>query len=270
MRHGPSQDNLYVGAGIVMVEPFDANGVGLGLRHLGNVDAFSVTFEVDVLTKYSSMTRVKGLYAEIPRRVRSTFRMQSSEFIDETVRMAFLGTRARLVQAATAVTDEAVTTAITAGEEFIFRTAKLGPDHGRLDEVQRGHRRPRHGLRDLERRRRLDPHQADDDEGWPGAGELHADGVHVDHGPDGDLGGHAADRQGANPLRLGQSAPGPNRMIEVWKTSIRPDGAHDLISDDFGNIVLTGGLRRQSATIRRRPTSTTSGSATRCPNRALT
>jgi hypothetical protein len=246
MRHGPSQDNLYVGAGIVMVEPFDADGVGLGLRRLGNVDAFSVTFEVDVLTKYSSMTRVKGLYAEIPRRVRSTFRMQSSEFIDETVRMAFLGTRARLVQAATAVTDEAVTTAITPGEEFIFRTAKLGPITGvsmKFNAVT--------GVLGT------DYEILNADVGLirikPTTTKVGP--VLVSYTPTAytSTTGPTVISAGMQPivkariLYVSDNLSGPNRMIEVWETSVRPDGAHDLISDDFGNIVLTGGVYDKSA-----------------------
>ncbi len=246
MRHAPSQDNLYVGSGLAMVEPFDANGVALGLRHLGNMDAFSITFDVDVLTKYSSMTRAKGLYAEIPRRIRPSFRMQSSEITDETVRMAFLGTRARLVQAATAVVDEAVATAITAGEEFIFRTQKLGPITAVSLEFN--------GVAGV---LGTDYEIMNADVGLirilPTTTKVGP--VTVSYTPTAytSTNGPTVIAAGTMPivrariLYVSDNLSGPNRMIEVWKTSVRPDGAHDLIQDDFGSVTLVGGVYDDSA-----------------------
>jgi hypothetical protein len=43
-------------------------------------------------------------------------------------------------------------------------------------------------------------------------------------------------------LYIADNLQGPNRLLDIPVASIRPNGAHDLISDDFGNIVLQGSV----------------------------
>lgn len=241
MRIAPLFDNVYVGAGEVMVEPYDANGVATGLRHVGNADNFSLNFAADVIEMFSSMSHTKGRYGELPRRVNPTFRINSKEFIEETVRMQLMADRSRVVQPATAVAAEPALTAVEAGVEAYFRTKVLGP----ISAVTL------------------------DFNGTPGVPGTDYVVVNADVGlirilPTTILTGPVTvsytptaytATTGPSILTLG-TAPlikarllfvgdpliGAPRIIDIPMVSIRPDGAHDLIQDDFGNVVLAGAV----------------------------
>lgn len=103
----PNSNNLYVGAGEVWLDRFDASGNPTGLRHLGNVDTLGIAPKVDIIDKKSSMTGLRTLLSEVPKGFSAEVSMDLSEWDAENLALAMLGT--------TSVFSQATNPTVTAG-----------------------------------------------------------------------------------------------------------------------------------------------------------
>jgi hypothetical protein len=238
----PSADNLLVGKGKVYFNRFDSDGIGTGLRHLGNVDAMEITTDDDVLEKYSNMSADAPLYKKVPRRRNVGLRLTMSEFSPHNMAIAMMGTVVETyTQAAAAVVGEVLSTSVVLGAHYKF--AKLGPHTaialttgatplvlGTDYTVEN----PDVGIiKILETASAItagDPLTADYTPTAYVAGEI----VEV-------FGGESSTIEGSL-LFIGDPATGPRQMIEVWKVSFNPDGAIGLISDEFADVGIQGNV----------------------------
>jgi hypothetical protein len=236
MRLAPNGDkNLLVGSGILYVEPFDVNGIGLGLRDWGEVDKFSISFNPTILTKYSSRTKAKGLVAEIALRASPILKITSSDWVEETVREHTYGTLARLVQAATPVVSEPIVTSLIVGNEYFYKTLKLGPitavtvtfnaTPGVLGTDYVITRADVGLIRILPTTILTGPVTIS----YTPTAYTSTNGPSV-------IAGGASLINKARFVWISDATNGPNRMVEVWKASLRPDAEEDFVSDDFGNM----------------------------------
>jgi hypothetical protein len=96
----PNSNNMYLGAGELFFDRFDANGNPTGLRHLGNVDAFTTTGKEEVVDKKSAMTGLRTLLAEVPKGFTLEIGIEASEWDPNNVALATLGTVSPFTQAA--------------------------------------------------------------------------------------------------------------------------------------------------------------------------
>lgn len=115
----PNANNLYLGAGEVWFDRFDASGNPTGLRHLGNVDTFTTTGKEDVVDKKSSMTGLRTLLAEVPKGFTLEIGIEASEWDPQNVALATLGTVGTFTQAANPTITAGV---INAGVAIVLDT----------------------------------------------------------------------------------------------------------------------------------------------------
>ena len=239
----PDSDNLIVGKGSVWINRFDASGNGTGLRHLGNVDAMEITTEDDVIQKFSSMTKGAPLYKKITRRRNVTVRLTLSEFHPFNLALITQGTLDETyAQPATPVVGEVLSTSVVLGA--YYKVAKLGPYTAGPT--------PKTGATALTVN--VDYQIVD-----PNAGIIHildtaaniADGapLSADYTPTAYTAGMVPIVKGGTDntvegslLFVGDPSAGPKMMVEVWKAGFTPDGALGLISEEFADLGLVGGV----------------------------
>jgi hypothetical protein len=238
----PSADNLLVGKGKVYFNRFDDNGIGTGLRDMGNVDAMELTSEDDVIEKYSNMSADAPLYKSVSRRRNVQVRLTMSEFDPHNMAIAMMGTVVETyTQAAAPVVAEVLTTAAVKGAIYMF--SKLGP-HTAItlnntttpavlvlgtDYVVLN---PDVGIiQILESAPSVTAGDAITADYTPTA---YAAGEIVDI-----YGGEAGKVEGSL-LFVGDPTTGPRQIVEIWKVSFNPDGAIGLISDEFADVGVTG------------------------------
>lgn len=238
----PSSDNLLVGKGEVFFNRFDANGVGTGLRHLGNVDAMEITTEDDVLEKYSNMSSDAPLYKKVPRRRNVGVRLTLSEFDPQNLSIVTMGTvDTTATQAGTAVTGEVLTTNAVHGAFYKF--AKIGPHTG-VTVTGSG------GAAVLGTDYRIHNPDLGIIQVLPGSTAIPAGStITVGYTPTaytaGEIavvaGGESSTVEGSL-LFIGDPATGPRMQVEIWKVSFNPDGALALISDEFADVGIQGNV----------------------------
>lgn len=237
----PSSDNLLVGKGSVFFNRFDANGVGTGLKHLGNVDAMEISQEDDKIEKYENMTAAASLYASVTRRRNVRIALTLTEFHPENLALAQMGNLDETyTQAATAVVDEVLTESLVKGATYQF--AKLGPYTGVSLSDESGAlvlgtdyviTDPLAGLVTI----------------LAGGGATAGDTLEASYTPTAYAAGAVPKVKGGQAgeiigslLFVGDPTAGPKLMVKVWKVSFTPDGALGLISEEFADMALTGAV----------------------------
>jgi hypothetical protein len=232
----PSSENLLLGKGSVYFDRFLVNTqTTQGMRHLGNVEAFELTTNDDTVEKYSSMVASSPLYKRVNRRRTVNLRITGGEFHPENLALFTMGTQSTLAQAATAVVGEAITATTIPG--IYYKTKKLGPitavavrfgastgvlgtDYAIIDAAT--------GLI------RILP------------GTILTGAVVMDYTPTSYatatspqvVSGGAQGVIEGRVLFIGDPAAGPKVMVNVWRSSINPDGNLALIGDDYASMGL--------------------------------
>jgi hypothetical protein len=246
MTLAPNSANLYLGAGNVFFDRFDANGAITGLRHLGNVDTFEITNTVETKEKKNAMDGSKATYAEVVTGSAAELAMAITEYVKENLALAMLGIDAPLTQVAdAAVVDQAVgpiaanvkldvwidlgalnptVTAVKQGATTLDAAAyELNAEAGmiRLLSSYTGANKAEAGTAVT----------------WSGSipAIVEGDGRYTVQGlangtPQGRLRYISATNQ----------TQGPRVMVDVWICGLNPDGALGLITDDFGSFNLKG------------------------------
>lgn len=237
MTLNPSPDNLLIGKGSVYFKRNDETNPHF--RHLGNVDTLEITTEDDVLEKRSSMEAGAPLYKSVTRSRTPQFRLTMDEFNAENLALILMGDVANsAAQTATPVVDEELTDNVALGG--YYRTAKLGPVTGVTLEADgytlilgTDYRIVNAALGLI---------QILEDSPTVVGGETltisytptaYASGVTQVRG------GTKNDIEGSL-LFIGDPTVGPQQMVEVWRISMRPDGALGLISEDFAQMAIVG------------------------------
>lgn len=233
MSTNPSSDNLLIGKGSVYFKRDDETNPHF--RHLGNVETLEITTEDDVLEKRSSMEAAAPLYKSITRSRTPQLRLTMDEFNAENLALVLLGdVVSSSAQTATPVVDEEMTDNAALGG--FYRTAKIGPitavsleSDGYSLTLGTDYEITNAGLgliRILE------------DSPTVTAGAT----ITISYTPTAYTGGFTQVRGGTknditgSVLFIADPTSGPAQMLEVWKVSVRPDGALGLISEDFAQM----------------------------------
>lgn len=240
----PSSENLLLGKGQLWAKRFDTNGVGHAFLHLGNVETFEDTTADDNVDKFSSMSAGAPLYKRVNRRRTVTFKLVLSEYNPENMALLTMGSQSTLVQAATAVTGEALNATTIPGA--YYRTAKLGPISAVVVKfgATTGVLGTDYAITNAAVGMiRILP------------GTILTGAVTIDYtptaytsptGPQVVHGGDSGIVQ-AELLFIGDPTTGPKMMVNIWKASLTPDGAIGFISDDFANAGLSAAILDDSA-----------------------
>lgn len=245
MKPTPSSENLYLGAGSVFFDRFDANGASTGLRHLGNVDTFEITNTVETKEKKNAMDGAKATYAEVVTGSTSELSMTLTEFTKENIALATLGNEAVYTQEeVTTVTDQAVGPAANVKLDVWYDLGALNPT---VTTVKQGTSTLDPDAYELNAEagmiRLLSSYTGENKavEGeaitWSGSipAITEAEGMYVVQGlAAGSIKGRVRYISAENQTQ------GPRVMVDVWICGLNPDGALGLIAEDFGSFNMKG------------------------------
>jgi hypothetical protein len=120
----PDPENLYLGAGHILFDRFNAEGNPTGYRHLGNCESLTKTPTIEKIQKKSSMDGTRSVLKEAVIGSEEEFTIVMSEFDMENLALASMGeTEAYEQTAAPGLTDQS----INGGEALTFdRWYELG------------------------------------------------------------------------------------------------------------------------------------------------
>jgi hypothetical protein len=247
MGLAPNAQNLYLGAGSVYFDRFDANGNSTGLRHLGNVDTFEITTSVEVKEKKNAMDGLRATYAEVPIGSSAELNMAITEFTKENIALAVIGADTVLTQAAVAtVTDRAVGPA-TAGDVQLDKWYEIGAYDVTVSAVKQGATTLNASAYTLDLAAGLIRLNSS----YTGTNKAVAGTLITWSGSVPEIAA-ADDRWTVQALSTSSirghvkyvSAPnqtmGPRVAVDVWLCGLNPDGALGLITEDFGTFNLKG------------------------------
>ena len=240
LQPSPDYRNLLVGAGVLFTDLLNPTTLARsGWRHMGNIDQLQLQVTPDLIKKYSSMDPSKPLYDQLNRRIDAQLKITAAEITPENAAMHLSGTTAAYTQPATSVTGEAVFASTVPGSYFF--TSKLGPhtavtvhfgasvgvlgtDYVLVDGAA--------GLYQIT------------------LTTILTGAVTIDYTPPAIVA-----NQGAIDLSsslapvitcafkyVGNPTRGRRRIVEIWKAVVTPDGAHDFITDEYGNLVLNAAV----------------------------
>lgn len=117
MNRTPSPNNLYLGAGNLYFDRFDADGKRTGYRHMGNVPSLTIAPTIETIVKRTSMSGARGKYDEIPTNREAAFGITLDEYDPKNLALALYGSE----QAFEQEDDATVTDAdLNGGEALLF------------------------------------------------------------------------------------------------------------------------------------------------------
>jgi hypothetical protein len=242
----PDPKNLYLGAGSVYFDRFDADGKSTGLRHLGNVDTFEVTTTPDVKEKKNAMDGAKATYAEVVVGNAAELSMVVTEYVKENLALAMMGEDSAYTQVAdAAVVDRAI--GPDAADVLLDVWYDFGVLNPTVDAVKQGATTLDEAAYEVNAEagmmRLLSSYDGVNKAvvataiTW--SGEIPAI--------------EAADARwqvqgmsvGAIKGRLRyisavNQSSGPRVLVDAWIVGLVPDGALGMITDDFGSFTLKG------------------------------
>jgi hypothetical protein len=240
----PNPINLYIGAGEVFFDRFDASGNPTGLRHLGNVDNFGFASKVEVADKKTSMSGLRAILAEVPKGFSGEISLEMSEFDTDNLALALLGTSAIYTQAASgAVTAQP----INGGVAIVLDTWY---ELGFLQMTVTAFKQGATTLDAQAYEFKADVGMVRFKSSYTGVNAATAAITTWDGSYPAILA--AAKKTVVQALAVSKiqgrlkyvsaadQANGPRIMVDVWKTNLFPDGDLSLISEDFASFKLKG------------------------------
>ena len=240
----PDPNNLYVGAGAVYFDRFDSAGLSTGLRHLGNVETLGITASVETIEKKSSLDGARGTLKEVVIGSEAVLEILLSEYDSHNVALALFGTEALFNQASEpTVVDEDVNGGLDLVLDRWYPVNRLNITVTDLKE----------GLNSLI----LDTDfEVNSEAGmvriisggaeivvainWSGSVAAMLTERKVDAMSVGKIEGRLRFQSAAD------QAAGPRLIVDVWKTTINPDGAIQLINEEFGTFTLGGKVQKDA------------------------
>jgi hypothetical protein len=236
MPENVNGNNVLLGRGKIYFDRFDANGVRTGEIFLGNCPTFEITPASEDIKLYSSAEKAAPLIASDVTRTTLALRIAGSEFSKENLAMALFGDTSTLSQTGAAVTDEEITGVIQ-GRYFplLYRDVSLvtvtSSPAGTTYDVD-------------------DDYTVDAVSGRIYIVEGGAIADDADILVDYTYGTIALPTiRGMNQTSVkgylrfkGDPARGPKYECEIWRASVRSDGAIGFIADEYGSWTLTGDI----------------------------
>jgi hypothetical protein len=246
----PNPANLYLGAGEVWFDRFDASGNPTDiLRHLGNVDTLALTPTVDTIVKKSAMSGARGILAEVPTASELEVSLAMSEFESNNIALALIGSEAAFLQTAEAtVTDRSISASLVLDVWYNLKTvdgkAAFNPTvtafkqgATTLNAAAYEYRAEAGMVKFLSSYVGTNNAQAGLATTWTGSIPVF---------------NAASNKRVVQALAVGivkgrlryisasDQAQGPRIVVDVWKCTLSPDGDIALIGEDFGTFNLKG------------------------------
>ncbi len=240
MPESVNGNNILLGRGKVYFDRFNSSGAKTGELFLGNCPTFEITPSPEEVKKYSCGERAAALVASDVIRTSLALRIVGDEFSKENLAMALFGDNSTLsqtgaVQPSEAIADvlqgryykltkrsivSAVVTGIGGTPTYTLNTDfKVDNVTGRIYIVEGG------GIAN-----------GTDIEATYTYGTISLATVR---------GMNQASVKGAVRF-IGDPARGPQYECEIWRVSIRADGAIGFISDEYASFTLTGDVEADS------------------------
>jgi hypothetical protein len=236
MPEAVNGNNILLGRGKVYFDRFDAAGNKAGELFLGNCPTFEITPSPEEIKKYSSADKAADLIASDVLRTSLALRIVGDEFSKDNLAMALFGDTSTLAQTGASVTNEAISgvlqgryyalskrqvSAVTVSGMGGTPTYVLNTDYkvdavtGRIYIVEGG------GI-------------ADD-------ADIEVDFTYATVSLPTVRGMNQTSVKGF--LRfIGDPARGPKYECQIWRASIRADGAIGFISDEYSSFTLSGDI----------------------------
>lgn len=233
-------DNILLGRGKIYFDRMTSLGVKTGELFLGNCSAFEITPSAEEIKKYSSATKAGELIAADTLRTTLALRIVGDEYSKENMAMALFGDNSVLSQSTATITGEAIADVL---QGRYYATAKRGLT---AVSVKGTGGSPSYTL--------TTDYLVDAVTGriYIVEGGGIADATHIEvtytyatialptvRGMNqGSIKGYI--RFIPDPAR------GPKWECEIWRASVKSDGAMGFISDDYASWTLTGEIESDS------------------------
>jgi len=241
MPYTNNPDEYYIGKGRVWIDVLDADGARTGERYLGNTPSFELTPTSEKLDHFSAATAEAELDSSIVTRSQTSIRIVADEFSKENLAIAFMGDNSSLTQTADSVEAEAISGVVQdRWYELAYRQVSnvvvTGPSGT-----------PTYDL--------TDDYLVDAETGRiyivAGGGITDDSDLEVDYDYD-DLALQTTRAITNTTLRafirfISDPAEGRKREFQIWKATLRADGAIGLITEEWGQISLLGEVESDAA-----------------------
>lgn len=236
MPESVNGNNILLGRGKVYFDRFDASGNKTGELFLGNCPTFEITPSPEEIKKYSSADKTADLIASDVLRTSLALRIVGDEFSKENLAMALFGDTSTLAQTGSSVTNEAIAgvlqgryyalskrqvssvtvTGPSGSPVYILNTDyKVDAVTGRIYIVEGG------GIAD--------------------AANIEVDFTYATLSLPTIRGMNQTSVKGAVRF-IADPARGPKYECQIWRASMRADGAIGFISDEYASFTLTGDI----------------------------
>lgn len=229
-------NNILLGRGKIYFDRFDASGNKTGELFLGNCPTFEITPTVEDIKKYSSASKAADLIASDVLRTTLALRIVGDEFSKENLAMALFGDNSTLTQTGSTVSEEEIegvkqgryyalskreVSLVTVTSSPAGTTYDVNDDYtvdattGRIYIVEGG------GIAD--------------------GADILVDFTYGTISLTTVRGMNQTSVKGY--LRfIGDPTRGPKYECEIWRASVRADGAIGFISDEYSSWTLTGDI----------------------------
>lgn len=245
----PNSNGLLVGKGELYFDRFSSAGVRSGFLHLGNVESVEISTADDKIEKKSSMAASTPILKSITRGRVVSLKATGNDFAQDNVALATGSDTLELTQVATAVTGEILSLGANIVKGRYYKVARFGTISAVVVKVGAG-------TAVLNTDYTVDLTQGiirtvlTSSVIIPGANNLT-----VDYTPTAFVTGTGIQTvRGGNKTLIegkfmfdGDPTAGPAMLVEVWRTSVAPDGSFNLISEDFGTWQLDATVLDDSA-----------------------
>ncbi len=229
-------NNILLGRGKIYFDRFDATGARTGELFLGNCPTFEITPTSEDIKKYSSADKAADLIASDVLRTTLALRIVGDEFSKENLAMALFGDTSTLSQSGSTVTNEAIANVLQGlyyplSKRQVSSVTVTGSGGSPIYVVD-------------------DDYKVD-----AVTGRIYiVEGGAITDGSDIEVDFTYATIalptiRGMNQtsvkgyLRfIGDPARGPKYECEIWRASVRADGAIGFISDEYSSFTLTGDI----------------------------
>lgn len=227
-------NNLLLGRGKIYFDRFASSGARTGELFLGNCPTLEITPTPEDIKKYSSAAKAADLIATDVIRTTLALRIVGDEFSKENLAMALFGDTSLFTQTGSTVTGEAhndvlqgryyplahrdisvVTVKVASTSKTLHSDYEIDASAGRIYIVE-------------------------------GGGIVDGDDITVDY-TYGTLSLPTVRGMNTSAVKgymrfVGDPARGPKYELEIWRASVRADGAIGFLSDDYAQWTLTGAI----------------------------
>jgi len=228
-------NNILLGRGKIYFDRFDSTGARTGELFLGNCPTFEVTPTSEDIKKYSSADKAADLIASDVLRTTLALRIVGDEFSKENLAMALFGDTSTFSQTGSSVTSEAIANVLQ-GRYYALSKRQVSlvtvTDGGATTYVEGTD----YKVDAITGRIYIIEGGAITD-----GSDIEVDFTYATIALQTVRGMNQTSVKGY--LRfIGDPARGPKYECEIWRASVRADGAIGFISDEYSSFTLTGDI----------------------------